>query len=152
VDIVSPGTGRCPEKPGKRSPYRAYLRRDGRSRRMPDGFGIQLYIHTRAVRITAESMPAREGLYAGMSRAFPHRYNMSGFLAAKARATLQDGNPEPGPELYRYPGQRWDEGVFAALLKTEWWMCWKGGWGKQRCLPPPLAPPVRNAGHAGCDR
>jgi len=70
-------------------------------------------------------MPAREGLYAGMSRAFPHRYNMSGFLAAKARATLQDGNPEPGPELYRYPGQRWDEGVFAALLKTEWWMCWK---------------------------
>jgi len=40
----------------------------------------------------------------------------------KAQATLQDGNPEPGPALYRCPGQRWDEVVFAALLKTEWWM------------------------------
>jgi hypothetical protein len=55
---------------------------------------MQLYIRTRALRITAKSMPAREGLYAGMSRAFPHRYHMSGFLAAKARATLQDGNPD----------------------------------------------------------
>ena len=35
---------------------------NGRSRRMPDAFGIQLYIRTRALRITAKSMPAREGL------------------------------------------------------------------------------------------
>ena len=61
---------------------------------MPDGFGIQRYIRTRALLITVKSMPAWEGLYAGMSRAFPHRYHMSGFLAAKARATRQDGNPD----------------------------------------------------------
>ena len=40
----------------------------------------------------------------------------------------------PAPALSLCPGQRWDEVVFTALFKTEWWMCWKGGRGTQRCL------------------
>jgi len=54
--------GGVPKKQGNRARIgRIWDGMDG-PRRMPDGFGIQLSIHTRALRLTAKSMPIREGL------------------------------------------------------------------------------------------